>query len=375
MPNVSAFFSYSHMDDANEFLSKLRRDLCEEFRIISGSELNLFFDRDSIEWGSNWRNSIESGIANASFFIPVISPNFFLSNSCQAELHQYLAKTRSPELRDLMLPLLFSDVQTEYVQLDEGLVQRVLEYQYLDIQELRFIDRGSAAYVKRLNGIAKKILMSNDRLIKQAEAELSSQDRLPSGFAPNGTDQAVQDEPSGFFLDSAVEFEPTFGKMSKSLDKINQDVIEIGTIISKSGTEISARSAKGKIDPQVALCIAGNLAAELKPVSDRYARDVQNLLQVTEKATELLPPMINIWTKTGANNDGLRSLKGLIGPATTARENVVSFKESVGLVKGLSRSLFGTMRQIELSTSTCIAAIDIVISWNELLPEEKREVE
>lgn len=72
MPNVSAFFSYAHMDDANEFLSKLRRDLCEEFQIISGSKLNLFFDRDSIEWGSNWRNSIESGIANASFFIPVI---------------------------------------------------------------------------------------------------------------------------------------------------------------------------------------------------------------------------------------------------------------------------------------------------------------
>lgn len=117
------------------------------------------------------------------------------------------------------------------------------------------------------------------------------------------------------------------------------------------------------------------MAAELKPVSDRYAKDAQDLLQVTEKATELLPPIINIWTKTDTNNDGLKSLKGLIGPATTARENVVSFKESVGLVKCLSRSLFATMRQIELSTSTCIAAIDIVISWNELLPEEEREVE
>ena len=111
MPNVSAFFSYAHMDDANEFLSKLRRDLCKEFQIISGSELNLFFDRDSIEWGSNWRRSIESGIANASLFIPVISPNYFLSDSCQTELHQYLAKTRTPELQDLMLPLLFSDVR------------------------------------------------------------------------------------------------------------------------------------------------------------------------------------------------------------------------------------------------------------------------
>lgn len=375
MPNVSAFFSYAHMDDANEFPSKLRKDLCEEFQIISGSELNLFFDRDSIEWGSNWRNSIESGIANASFFIPVISPNYFLSNSCQAELHQYLAKTRAPELRDLMLPLLFSDVQTEYVQLDESLVQRVLEYQYLDIQDLRFIDRGSAAYVKRINDIAKKILTANNHLIKQAETELSTHGELHPNRSSLDANQVNNDEPSGFFLDSAVELEPTFRKMAALLNQINQDVTGIGSIVSDSGAEISALSARGKMNPHVALSIASSMAAQLKPTSNQYASDVQDLLQVTEKASELLPPMINVWSKTDAENDNLKALKGLIGPATTSREQIVSFKESIDLVKGLSRSLFGIMRQIELSTSKCIAAIDIVIGWNELLPKDSRGAE
>ena len=129
------------------------------------------------------------------------------------------------------------------------------------------------------------------------------------------------------------------------------------------------------MNPHVALSIAGSMAAQLKPTSDQYASDVQDLLQVTEKASELLPPMINVWSKTDAENDNLKALKDLIGPATTSREQIVSFKESIDLVKGLSRSLFGIMRQIELSTSKCIAAIDIVIGWNELLPKDSRGAE
>ena len=97
---ISGFFSYAHADNAYDFLSHLKDDLCTEFNILSGSTLDLYIDRESIAWGDNWRKSIASGINDAGFFIPILSPNYFNSGSCRAELTQYMGKSKELALLD-----------------------------------------------------------------------------------------------------------------------------------------------------------------------------------------------------------------------------------------------------------------------------------
>lgn len=104
---VRGFFSYAHRDNKWDALEKLKIDICDEYAVLTGDELELFFDKNSISWGDNWRDSIESGIDSASFFIPIITPQYFLSESCQKELMQYMAKVKELQEPGLILPIMY----------------------------------------------------------------------------------------------------------------------------------------------------------------------------------------------------------------------------------------------------------------------------
>lgn len=106
---ITGFFSYAHSDDTFGFLTNLRNDLCDEYRVLTGDELELFFDRDSIEWGERWEKSIEESVDAAGVFLPVVSPCYLASSSCMKELSQYLAKVEKAGAGDLILPLMMID--------------------------------------------------------------------------------------------------------------------------------------------------------------------------------------------------------------------------------------------------------------------------
>lgn len=96
---VRGFFSYAHRDNKWDALEKLKIDICDEYAVLTGDELELFFDKNSISWGDNWRDSIESGIDSASFFIPIITPQYFLSESCQKSSCNTWRKSKSSKSR------------------------------------------------------------------------------------------------------------------------------------------------------------------------------------------------------------------------------------------------------------------------------------
>ncbi len=83
---VAGFWSYAHDDDKldNGAILKLAHLIAEEFALLSGEPLNLFIDQDSIAWGDAWRERINSALAQTTFFIPVITPRYFLQPECRA---------------------------------------------------------------------------------------------------------------------------------------------------------------------------------------------------------------------------------------------------------------------------------------------------
>ncbi|NEB42946.1 TIR domain-containing protein, partial [Streptomyces sp. SID339] len=59
------------------------------YKVKTGNDLKVFFARDSIGWGDDWRSRIDSELENASIFMPVITMNYFSRPACRDELNTF----------------------------------------------------------------------------------------------------------------------------------------------------------------------------------------------------------------------------------------------------------------------------------------------
>jgi gamma-glutamylcyclotransferase (GGCT)/AIG2-like uncharacterized protein YtfP len=104
-----AFMSYVRFDDEHddERLSKLAELLSREIRAQTGRDFPIFQDRRDIKWGEHWESRIESSLDSATFLIPIITPAFFRSTACRAELERFAERERQLARRDLILPAVY----------------------------------------------------------------------------------------------------------------------------------------------------------------------------------------------------------------------------------------------------------------------------
>ena len=84
----SIYVSYAHSDrDASdEHLAKFFADLGSELRIMSGEEVSLWRDTDSVGGGDDWMRLLETVQQNASAVLALVSPNYLRSEWCLREL-------------------------------------------------------------------------------------------------------------------------------------------------------------------------------------------------------------------------------------------------------------------------------------------------
>ena len=272
-------------------------------------------------------------------------------------------------MKDLLLPLLLVDIKSESLGLDTTLVSNVLEYQYLDISDLRFLERGSGQYIKVVNNAARKLWEANGRLISMVDADSYAPhdniEHIPADVYGGHAEPSNDD--SGFLLDSIADFQPTLDDMSASTELINSDIVSIGGCINKTNDLIEKKQQQNRLDPKVALALTGQLATELKPISSLYAEHADQFLDAVNKTERVLTPLFTYWKNSNSEEDYLESFQNLINATKEARAKVQSFKDSIEPAKHLSRSLFKTMQSIESSTSICLAAMDVVIGWQEFL--------
>src|SRR6266702_2966389 len=96
LPDLIGFFSYSREDDEDSrgALSSLRDRIQRELRGQLGrakSDFRLWQDRTAIAHGTLWEDEITSAIAQAVFFIPIVTPTAIRSHHCKFEFESFLA--------------------------------------------------------------------------------------------------------------------------------------------------------------------------------------------------------------------------------------------------------------------------------------------
>ncbi len=109
VPEYDVFISHASKDKA---------ELVEElYQSLSKLGVAIFYDKESLEWGDDWKNRILNGTKKSEFAIIVISENFFDREWTERELSEFLSR-QNRNGQKLILPILhnitISQLQEKY---------------------------------------------------------------------------------------------------------------------------------------------------------------------------------------------------------------------------------------------------------------------
>jgi hypothetical protein len=393
---LEGFFSYAHRDDINEQLSNLRDDLCEEYSLLTTNDLNLFIDRDGIEWGARWREQLSSSIDEASFFIPILTPRYFASPSCRAELSQYLEKIEAfdhPAAKFLILPILYVDIQADYLSLDAELEAKVLCYQYEDWTKLRFVPRYSEQYTKAINKMAMRPIKSNQRLVESSEelgrnksqvSESSTSSNIQTASEPNAVQgeqketsstspseasQSTDESDAGFVLEDTDIIDTMPSESAALLGAMTTDLSDMSGIFKEGSKRIEAATKK-QGGTKAIFPITSKMASDLSPIAKEYSENCSKFAKCVTIMDSPVRRMIPFWQSSSQNGEQQKSLKSiseLVTNTATSKEQVQYFLLQVNSAERFSRSLYKPLKLIENATTECLSAFDTILQWEECL--------
>ena len=108
------------------FISHANKDknayVDELYKTFSQLGIRIFYDKEEISWGDNWKERILHGTAQSEFAVIVISQNFFGREWTERELREFLQRQNSSHQK-IVLPLLYNitrkDLLAQYPFLEE----------------------------------------------------------------------------------------------------------------------------------------------------------------------------------------------------------------------------------------------------------------
>ena len=264
MANSQGFWSYVHADDEAEGgrISHLARDVTNQYQMLTGETISLFLDKEVLEWGEDWQAKIDSNLASVAFFIPVLTPRYFMSPECRRELQFFARRATDLGIKELILPLYYVNVPAiEDKTTADDLIKLVCTFQWEDWRDLHFFDVTSEGYRRGVARLATRLVEANRRAEETTAAVVPQANEMSEGNI---------DESPGT-IDLLAKGEETLLKWPETLNAITQNVELIGKIMKESTTVIQRGDSQGK-GFSARLIVARHTAIQLeKPTEDIYS--------------------------------------------------------------------------------------------------------
>jgi len=339
MISSQGFWSYVHNDDHVEGgrIIRLARDVVGQYRMLTGEDIRLFLDTDDLEWGDQWRKVIDSNLSSVAFFIPVMTPRYFMSPECRRELSFFLRQTSDLGLKELLLPLHYVNVPALYNEnTEDELIKLLGTFQWEDWRELRFSDVTSEEYRRGVAKLAEKLVEAN----KRAEVIAVS--------VPEQIDEVHIDseDSSPGFIDTLADSEEKLTKLPETLKTLTQDMLQIGQIMSKATDDVQRGDAQGK-----------GFAARL--------------IVARQTATRLSEPIERIYSLSNVYASQLHSIDS--GFHIIIEQAPIEIKDNPE-VKQKYCTFFDTIRQMAEASNTAIDSTQRMLNAAEPLERASRDL-
>jgi parallel beta-helix repeat protein len=158
----AAFMSYARFNDQhdNGQLTEFCARLSGEVKVQTGEEFPIFQDRNDIAWGQNWQQRIDQALDTVTLLLVIVTPSFFRSPPCRAEVMRFLERERQLGRQDLILPVYYVSTPEfdDSGQRDANELAGILaSRQFADWRELRFEPSSSPVVRKAVAQLATRM--------------------------------------------------------------------------------------------------------------------------------------------------------------------------------------------------------------------------
>jgi len=371
MSNYEGFWSYTHIDDDadQKRISKLAKDVRSEYEMQTGDSIKLFLDKDAIKWGEIWQNKISESLASIAFFIPVLTPRYFMSAKCRRELQFFARKAIKLGIKELVLPLLYLDVPSlNDEKPTDDILAMVSTFQWEDWRDLRFRDVDSEAYRRGVARLAVRLVEANTK---------ANQTDIPASFfkmeasPEEGADN--NDETPGH-LDLLVAMEEALPLWTKTVESIIKDIELIGNDFINAVADINKADSNGK-GFAARLIIARKLSRQLSDPAERIWTASNKFATQLHEVDEGVRIVINQAPMEINQNPESRTLfceffQSVHAMSTSAGKGLQSAQEmidSFSPIETMSRDLRAPLKRLRQGLTTMIESREITDEWVRLI--------
>ena len=332
--------------------------------MLTGDEIELFLDRDAIEWGERWRQSVDSSLSGVAFFIAVLTPRYFRSAECRRELQFFARKARDLGVRELVLPLLYVDFPLLHEDDSaDDLISLVRDFQWENWTELRFADRSSGEYRRAVASLAARLVRANEA----AEAAPAPAPTSAPGGEP-------EDDDSPGLMDVIGAGEEAFPSATAVMERIAQTAAEIGEIMTE-GTEAIQRADNQGKGMAGRLIVARDMSKKLADPAARNLSDGNALASHLHDIDGAVRTLIDRAPVTV--DEGPEARQIVCEFFENIRELSVISKETLGNLSGMidaitpienmSRDLRAPLRLLRQGLTVMVEAIEVTEEWVQLI--------
>lgn len=181
----AAFMSYARFNDQQDDgkLTQFCQRLSAEVQVQTGEQFPIFQDRSDIAWGQNWQKRIDETLDAVTLLLVIITPGFFRSTACRAEVERFLAREGALGRDNLILPVYYvstPEVEDPRRRETDELARVLASRQYVDWRELRFKPFASPVVRRAIAQLATRM---RDTFWHLPTAQAADQGQLEHGTA------------------------------------------------------------------------------------------------------------------------------------------------------------------------------------------------
>lgn len=368
MADLEGFWSYVQDDNKAEGnrILLLAKNIVEQFELLTGEKILLFTDKDTIKWGEKQREIIDGHLETVAFFIPVLTPRYFMSSECRRECQLFARNAALLGVNELILPLLYTDVPHFHEEASkDDLIVLIRKFQWEDWRDLRFADTASEEYRKGVARLAERLVKAN----RDAEGVSIPVNMMAGKEVPDD----VMDNPPGL-LEKMVDFEETLPKIGETIESITHDISIIGDIMRKATADIQRGNEQGK-GFAARLVVARRVAKRLEePVERIWSSSNEFATQIHTIDTGVRLFIERAPSEREENPDSKTNFCSFF---KAAQSFSVTTKESLESVRGMiasfspiekmSRDLHPVLRHLRQGLTIMVEAGEVSEEWVQLI--------